>query len=140
LETTAIEGDSITLLWQLYDRNLAKVISQGKSMEKGRDSLTAIISRVSEKIKISLPNEGKVLRVKKEGVLVSLGKRDGLKKSGTVVFQKKDKILGEAVILELGKEMSLVQPKFRDWEKEIATGEMCFIPPKAEAKEANPAK
>ncbi len=138
--TYALEKESITIHWQLYDRNLAKVIIQGKTMEKGRDGLTAIISRISEKIKNSLPNEGRALRIKKEGVLVSLGKRDGLKKGGKVVFARKDVVLGEAEIVEIGKEMSLVSPKFRDWEKELATGELCFIPPKAEANDSNPSK
>jgi len=127
-------NDSIEVEIYLYDRTTSKNIGIWKTNQKGRDGLSTILNRISEKIKSSLPIEGKILKVKKDEVLVSLGKRDGLGPKTTVQFLRKGSLLSEGEILELGQDISIVKPKTRGWEKELATGDFATVRLDSETK------
>ncbi|WP_246052179.1 tetratricopeptide repeat protein [Leptospira idonii] len=130
-------NDNIEIDIRLYDRKLSRDIGQWKTSQKGRDSLSTIISRVTEKIKNILPIEGKILRVKTDEVLISLGKSDGLSVKSVIQFIKNDALVTEGEIIELGKDMSLVKPKQRGWEKELATGDFVTVRPNEDKARKN---
>lgn len=121
------DGD-IRLDVSVYDRNSLRDIATWSTNQRGRDSLPTIIHRIAEQIKILLPKEGKILKVKKDEVIVSLGKDDGLQKSSKLEFQRKGKPLFQGEITELGKSISSVKPNARGWEKELATGDDVILP------------
>ncbi|XDD44862.1 tetratricopeptide repeat protein [Leptospira sp. WS39.C2] len=122
-----IENGDIKLEISLYDRNLLKDVTSWKTNQRGRDSLPTIVHRIAERIKNTLPIEGKILKVKKEEVIVSLGKDDGLKPDSKPLFQRRGKTIFEGEILTLGKSISSIRPKQRGWEKELATGDDVVI-------------
>ncbi|XDD52603.1 tetratricopeptide repeat protein [Leptospira sp. WS4.C2] len=122
-----IDGD-IRLDVSVYDRDNLKDIVTWSTNQRGRDSLPTIIHRIAERIRDLLPKEGKILKVKKDEVIVSLGKEDGLKKDSKLEFQRKGKLLFRGEITELGKSISSVKPNMRGWEKELATGDDVILP------------
>lgn len=122
-----IDGD-IRLDVSVYDRDNLKDIVTWSTNQRGRDSLPTIIHRIAERIRDLLPKEGKILKVKKDEVIVSLGKDDGLKKDSKLEFQRKGKLLFRGEITELGKSISSVKPNMRGWEKELATGDDVILP------------
>lgn len=122
-----IENGDIKFEISVYDRNQLKDIATWKTNQRGRDSLPTIVHRIAERIKNTLPIEGKILKVKKEEVIVSLGKDDGLKSDSKLLFQRKGKTLFEGEILSLGKSIASIKPKQRGWEKELATGDDVVI-------------
>ncbi|MDZ4727214.1 MAG: tetratricopeptide repeat protein [Leptospira sp.] len=121
------QNDTIDLDISLYDRFTSKDIGHWKTNQKGRDSLSTIVARIAEKVKKILPIEGKILKVKETEVLISLGKQSGLSQKSIVRFERKGKLLMEADMLELGNEISLVKPKNRGWERELATGDFVTV-------------
>ncbi|MGJ4733583.1 hypothetical protein EHQ75_05440 [Leptospira levettii] len=118
-----IENGDIKFDISIYDRDQLKDIANWKTNQRGRDSLPTIVHRIAERIKSTLPIEGKILKVKKDEVIVSLGKDDGLKLDSKPVFQRRGKTLFEGEIISLGKSISNIKPKQRGWEKELATGD-----------------
>ncbi|WP_246047953.1 tetratricopeptide repeat protein [Leptospira ilyithenensis] len=120
-------NDSIDVEIYLYDRTTSKNIGVWKTNQKGRDGLSTILNRISEKIKNSLPIEGKILKVKKDEVLVSLGKRDGLVAKTVVRFVRKGSLITEGDVTGLGQDISIIKPKNRGWEKELATGDFATV-------------
>lgn len=118
-----IKDGDIRLDVSVYDRNSLRDVATWSTNQRGRDSLPTIIHRIGERIKDLLPKEGKILKVKKDEVIVSLGKDDGLKKDSKLEFQRKGNTLFQGEITELGKSISSVKPSVRGWEKELATGD-----------------
>lgn len=118
-----IQNGDIKLEISIYDRNQLKDIVTWKTNQRGRDSLPTIVHRISEQIKSNLPIEGKILKVKKDEVIISLGKDDGLKSNSKLQFQRRGKTLFEGEIITLGKSIASIKPKQRGWEKELATGD-----------------
>lgn len=123
-----IKDGDIRLDVSVYDRDSLRDIATWSTNQRGRDSLPTVIHRIAERIKDLLPKEGKILKVKKDEVIVSLGKDDGLKKDSKLEFQRKGKILFQGEITELGKSISSVKPSVRGWEKELATGDDVILP------------
>lgn len=121
------DGD-IRLDVSVYDRTSLRDIATWSTNQRGRDSLPTVIHRIAEQIKVLLPKEGKILKVKKDEVIVSLGKDDGLLKNSKLEFQRKGKPLFQGEIIELGKSISSVKPNVRGWEKELATGDDVILP------------
>ncbi|WP_244594260.1 tetratricopeptide repeat protein [Leptospira ryugenii] len=128
----SFHDDVIDLEISLYDRNTSKDIGKWKTSQKGRDGLSVLCARISEKVKQLLPIEGKIYRIKDSEVLVSLGKKDGIRSDAKILFQRKGKDLMEGEITELGMEISRVRPLQRGWEKELATGDFVTVRPKVE--------
>ncbi|TGK78241.1 hypothetical protein EHQ24_16915 [Leptospira noumeaensis] len=121
------DGD-IRLDISLYDRDSLRDIATWSTNQKGRDSLPTVIHRMGERIKNLLPKEGRILKIKKDEVIVSLGKDDGLQKNSKLEFQRRGKTLFQGEITELGKSISSVKPNVRGWEKELATGDDVILP------------
>lgn len=122
-----IQNGDIKFDISVYDRNQLKDIANWKTNQRGRDSLPTILHRISERIKQLLPVEGKILKVKKDEVIVSIGKDDGLKNNSTISFERQGKVLFDGEILILGKSIASVKPKMRGWEKELATGDSVVL-------------
>nr|WP_233440768.1 tetratricopeptide repeat protein [Leptospira biflexa] len=118
-----IQNGDIKFEISVYDRDLLKDIVTWKTNQRGRDSLPTIVHRIAERIKNTLPIEGKILKIKKDEVIISLGKDDGLKPNSKLLFQRRGKTLFEGDILLLGKSIASIKPKQRGWEKELATGD-----------------
>ncbi|MCT8332433.1 tetratricopeptide repeat protein [Leptospira sp. 85282-16] len=118
-----IKDGDIRLDVSVYDRNSLRDIATWSTNQRGRDSLPTIIHRLAERIRDLLPKEGKILKVKKDEVIISLGKDDGLQKNSKLEFHRKGKPLFSGEIIELGKSISSVKPDVRGWEKELATGD-----------------
>ncbi|PJZ45641.1 tetratricopeptide repeat protein [Leptospira brenneri] len=123
-----IKDGDIRLDVSLYDRDSLKDIATWSTNQRGRDSLPTVIHRIGERIKEILPKEGKILKIKKDEVIVSLGKDDGLQKNSKLEFQRKGKTLFQGEIIELGKSISSIKPNIRGWEKELATGDDVILP------------
>lgn len=123
-----IKDGDIRLDVSVYDRDSLRDIASWSTNQRGRDSLPTIIHRIAERIKDLLPKEGKILKVKKDEVIVSLGKDDGLQKNSKLEFQRKGKPLFQGEITELGKSISSVKPNVRGWEKELATRDDVILP------------
>jgi tetratricopeptide (TPR) repeat protein len=121
------QNDLIDVDISLYDRDTSKDIGSWKTSQKGRDSLPTIAARIAEKVKQILPIEGRILKIKESEVLISLGKMDGLNQKSIVQFERKGQKLMDGEIIELGNEMSLVRPKVRGWEKDLATGDFVSL-------------
>lgn len=122
-----IENGDIKFDISVYDRDQLKDIANWKTNQRGRDSLPTIVHRIGERIKQLLPVEGKILKVKKDEVIVSLGKDDGLKTGSLLSFERRGKVLFDGEILNLGKSICSVKPKMRGWEKELATGDSVVL-------------
>ncbi|TGM82072.1 hypothetical protein EHR01_04605 [Leptospira mtsangambouensis] len=122
-----IKDGDIHLDVSVYDRNRLRDIATWSTNQRGRDSLPTVIHRIGERIRDLLPKEGKILKVKKDEVIVSLGKDDGLKKDSKLEFQRKGNPLFQGEITELGKSISSVKPNVRGWEKELATGDSVIL-------------
>jgi len=120
----------LRLEWSLYDRDLAKVVLQGKSASEGRDQMTSQITRLTDRLSQFLPKEGKVLALKQENVVVTLGKRHGLKPQMVLLGMRGDRVYGEMEVVETGRNISLMKPKFRNWEREISKGDWVKLPSK----------
>lgn len=123
-----IKDGDIRVDVSLYDRDSLRDIATWSTNQRGRDSLPTVIHRIGERIREILPKEGKILKIKKDEVIVSLGKDDGLKKDSKLEFQRKGNTLFQGVITELGKSISSVKPNVRGWEKELATGDDVILP------------
>lgn len=131
------ENDLIEVEISLYDRDTSKDIGIWKTSQKGRDSLPTIAARIAEKVKSQLPTNGKILKIKESEVLISLGKIDGLNQKSEVQFIRKGNVLMDGEMVELGNEISLIRPKMRGWEKELATGDFVTIKPMADTNSKN---
>ncbi|MCW7492079.1 tetratricopeptide repeat protein [Leptospira sp. 2 VSF19] len=132
-----IKDGDIRLDVSVYDRNSLRDIATWSTNQRGRDSLPTIIHRVAERIRDLLPKEGKILKVKKDEVIVSLGKDDGLLKNSKLEFQRKGKTLFSGEIIELGKSISSVKPNARGWEKELATGDDVILSTDSQTEKKN---
>ncbi len=119
--------DSIYVEISLYDRETSKDIGSWKTNQKGRDSLPVIAARIAEKVKQILPLTGRIIKIKDDEVLISLGKKDGLNAKSEVEFQRKGIKLMQGEIIELGSDVSLVRPMIRGWEKDLATGDFVTL-------------
>ncbi|MDF3818822.1 hypothetical protein P3G55_02860 [Leptospira sp. 96542] len=117
------ENGELKVEMYLYDRKSLKDISFLKTSQKGRDALPTVIGRMAEKIQSVLPKEGKILKIKKEEVLISMGKVDGLSIKSKLEFLRDEKVILTGDITDLGKHISLVKLNKRGWEKELATGD-----------------
>jgi tetratricopeptide (TPR) repeat protein len=118
-----MEENSIAIEFQLYDRKTGKFSENFKIRGSGRSSLSYITSSLISKIKKIYPIEGEVLKINKNQTIVNLGTGNGLTKNSKLEFYKGNKILGNGTIKELGEYISIVTPNFKDWERELATGE-----------------
>lgn len=132
-----IKDGDIRLDVSVYDRNSLRDIATWSTNQRGRDSLPTIIHRVSERIRDLLPKEGKILKVKKDEVIVSLGKDDGLQKNSKLEFHRRGKTLFSGEIIELGKSISSVKPNVRGWEKELATGDDVILSKDSQTEKKN---
>lgn len=121
------DENSIQVEFQSYDRLTGKYSESIKIRGKGRGSLSYITSSFAEKFKNLYPIEGQILKIKNNGVVVNLGKNNGLNSNSVVEFYRGKKSLGPSKILELGEYISIVQPELRDWEREFATGEKARV-------------
>jgi cytochrome c-type biogenesis protein CcmH/NrfG len=117
------DENSLQVELQSYDRLTGKYSDLIKIRGKGRGSLSYITSAFAAKFKKLYPIEGEILKIKNNGVIVNLGKRNGLNSKSIVEFYRGSKSLGSSKILELGDYISLVHPELKDWERVFATGE-----------------
>ncbi len=98
-----------------------------RTNQKGRDSLSTVLARIAERVKAELPKEGKVLKIQQEGLVISVGKDDGISKDSKVKFLRNGEVFLEGKIVDLGKSISFVQPNSRGWERIVATGDLILI-------------
>lgn len=113
---------SIQIHFQIYDRKTGKFFNPIKLFSEGRSSLARISSSIARRIKELIPKEGKILKIKKNGVIINLGYRNGLKNNDRIQFLEENKVLMEGKIIELGESISLVKPDNLSWERLLATG------------------
>lgn len=117
------DNNSLQIEFKIYDRKTGKFFKTIKLRAKGRSSLSFIAMSLAKKIKESLPKEGHILKVKKEGVLINLGNRNMITKKSKILFSRNNKKVMEGEILELGETISLVRPLNLNWERNLATGD-----------------
>ncbi len=121
------ENHNLVIHISLYDRLQLKDVFTLRTNQKGRDSLSTILARIAERVKAELPREGKVLKVQQEGLIISLGKDDGIVKDSKVKFLRNGEVFLEGKIIEMGKSISFVQSNSRGWERIVATGDSILI-------------
>jgi len=114
---------SLQIEFQIYDRKTGKFSDTIKLHAGGRSSLANLSCNLSRKIKDFIPKEGNILKIKREGVIVNLGTRNGITKDTLIQFRKGNKVLMDGKIDTLGTTISLVKPNSIYWEKELATGD-----------------
>lgn len=121
------ENHNLNIQISLYDRLQLKDILTLRTNQKGRDSLSTVLARIAERVKAELPKEGKVLKIPQEGLVISVGKDDGISKDSKVKFLRNGEVFLEGKIVDLGKSISFVQPNSRGWERIVATGDLILI-------------
>lgn len=121
------ENHNLNIQISLYDRLQLKDILTLRTNQKGRDSLSTVLARIAERVKAELPKEGKVLKIQQEGLVISVGKDDGISKDSKVKFLRNGEVFLEGKIVDLGKSISFVQPNSRGWERIVATGDLILI-------------
>lgn len=120
-------GNDLKLSVMLYDRVLLKDILFFNTSQRGRDALPTLLARVGERVLNELPKEGKILKINREDVVISLGKDDGLTKNDTIQLVRKGDPFLTGKIVSLGKSICLMKPDGRGWEKLVATGDDLFV-------------
>lgn len=121
------ENHNLNIQISLYDRLQLKDILTLRTNQKGRDSLSTVLARIAERVKAELPKEGKVLKIQQEGLVISVGKDDGISKDSKVKFLRNGEVFLEGKIVDMGKSISFVQPNSRGWERIVATGDLILI-------------
>ncbi|WCL48045.1 tetratricopeptide repeat protein [Leptospira sp. GIMC2001] len=117
------DDKSIQIEYKVYDRKTAKETDRILIRGNGRGSLAYVATTFAKKIKELLSVEGNIIKVKREGVIINLGRRNGLNEKSIVDFMRKNRSINEASISVLGETISLVVPKKSGWERDLATGE-----------------
>ncbi|MCB1178063.1 MAG: hypothetical protein KDK36_10830, partial [Leptospiraceae bacterium] len=90
----------------------------------GRNQISEVSVRLAHAISKTIPKEGKVLKIKKESMIINIGFRDGLKKGDTVAIGSEEKVYTVAEIINLDEFISevVVKEKNTSWKKNIGEG------------------
>lgn len=121
--------NSLQIEFTIYDRVSGKYSEPIRLRSVGRSNLANLSMSLAHKIKNYLPKEGKILKVKKEGVLVNLGTNHQLTKKSKIRFLRNGREIMNGEILELGTSLCLVRPHSLDWERDLATEDFVIADP-----------
>lgn len=83
-------SDSIAIDFELLDFHTGAIINNFKCSENGRDSLSKIALRASEKLYDSIPYKGRVLKTDEETYIVNLGLYDGIRPGDMLITYRID--------------------------------------------------
>jgi tetratricopeptide (TPR) repeat protein len=117
------QDKSLSLEARIYDRKTAKFSKTYRFSGNGRSSLATVSSLLAKRIFEFIPVEGKILKIKKDGIIVNLGTRNGLTKNSQISVYRDGKIYRKTEILEMGRTLTHLRPLGVDWERDLATGE-----------------
>lgn len=117
------ENRSIQIEFQIYDRKTGKFTKPIKLHSQGRSSLAFLTTTLSQKIREFIPLEGNILKVKRKGVVVNLGKKNKMNPESKIEFLRDGKPYLTGRIIQMGDYISLVKPDSLYWERDLATGD-----------------
>lgn len=131
--------NTLSIDFNLYDRATGKIIKNVKLSSFGRNRISEISVRLADTISKSILREGKVLKVKKDSIIINMGFRDGFKKGDLVSIESDGNVLAVCELNELDEYISsvIVKESKINWKKEIGEGfyvKQIFLPKKEKSE------
>lgn len=105
----------------------------------GRNSLEDLSSRLSNKIVMSMPIQGKILKIKNDSIVFNLGSRDGLKKNDVLKILKNGKVYSDIKVTSLDDfvaEAEVIDNP--SWKKDVGRGFWIVADRKFKRREVSP--
>jgi hypothetical protein len=93
---------------------------------------------ISDEIVANLPLQGKIIKVKKETVILNIGLRDGIRKGDVLIAEDKGKEFGTLKVTEVDDYLSEAEFDDMNWRKVIARGFSVKAGPKLMKRETLP--
>lgn len=129
---------SISVNYNIYDRTTGKNIRNMNINTFGRNRLEDFSARLADEIVANLPLQGKIIKVKKESVILNIGLRDGIRKGDVLVAEDKGKEFGVLKITETDDYLSEAEFEDINWKKIISKGFSVKAGPKLIKRETLP--
>ena len=130
--------NSISVKYNIYDRTTGKNIRNISINTFGRNRLEDYSARLADEIVANLPLQGKIIKVKKESVILNIGYKDGIRKGDILIAEDKGKEYGSLKIIEIDDYISEAEFEDINWRKVIAKGFSVKAGPKLVKKEILP--
>lgn len=86
--TYSLNGDNLTLDFNLLDLNKGYIIANFRISESGREALSRLSLRAARRVYDNIPYKGRPLKIKNEGLIVNLGLYDGLNPGDRLEVEK----------------------------------------------------
>jgi tetratricopeptide (TPR) repeat protein len=129
---------SISVNYNIYDRTTGKNIRNININTFGRNRLEDFSARLADEIVANLPLQGKIIKVKKESVIINIGHRDGIRKGDVLVAEDKGKEFGVLKVTESDDYLSEAEFEDINWKKIISKGFTVKAGPKLIKRETLP--
>jgi hypothetical protein len=129
---------SISVNYNIYDRTTGKNIRNININTFGRNRLEDFSARLADEIVANLPLQGKIVKVKKETVILNIGLRDGIRKGDVLIAEDKGKEFGTLKVTEVDDYLSEAEFDDMNWRKVIARGFSVKAGPKLIKRETLP--
>lgn len=129
---------SISVNYNIYDRTTGKNIRNININTFGRNRLEDFSARLADEIVANLPLQGKIIKVKKESVILNIGLRDGIRKGDVLIAEDKGKEFGTLKVTEVDDYLSEAEFDDMNWRKIIARGFSVKASPKLMKRETLP--
>ncbi len=129
---------SISVNYNIYDRTTGKNIRNMNINTFGRNRLEDFSARLADEIVANLPLQGKIIKVKKESVILNIGLRDGIRKGDVLVAEDKGKEFGVLKITDIDDYLSEAEFEDINWRRIISKGFSVKAGPKLVKRETLP--
>jgi tetratricopeptide (TPR) repeat protein len=117
--TFSEDKNKIILKYKLYDRVTGKVLSTIHTSGENRNAIAEISTRIAQNFTSKLPLEGKIIKIKSESVLISLGTKHGIKKDQILPVYRNNKEISKVKITNLDEYISEGIPE-GNWTRELS--------------------
>jgi thioredoxin-like negative regulator of GroEL len=119
------KNDFISIKYRIYDRSSGMIIKTIKLNSSGRNSLEDLSTRLADEIMKVMPIQGKILKVKKDSVVLNIGYKDGFKKGDLLKVFTNKKAYEDLKITKLDDFILEAEfEKSMDWKKYIGVGQL----------------
>lgn len=128
--------NSISVKYNIYDRTTGKNIRNISINTFGRNRLEDFSARLADEIVANLPLTGKIIKVKKESVILNIGYKDGIRKGDIFIAEDRGRELGILKLTNLDDYISEGEFEEINWKKIIARGMTIKAGPKVVRRES----
>jgi tetratricopeptide (TPR) repeat protein len=117
-----INKNLVKVNFNIYDRTTGRILENSHFSVQGRSGVSEVATRLAEVVSNTLPNKGRVIKIKTDSLLINLGFRDSLRVGDIYSIENDGKTFGNLKIVETDEYISRGKMEGNDWKEMVGLG------------------